>query len=147
MDLALADQTGEQEQRLLHGSIERHRVAENDFGLLEQTFGGQGLGPAHVGSGKGVPPILPGFPFEELLVELDRLLELAQAKRLRGPRGERVGRYDGLCLTRILFHHGLHSWPWLLAPVDDANRADSVYPQITDENHDCASAWRRRDHG
>src|SRR5208282_6431581 len=42
VDLALADQTGEQEQRLLHVAIERDRVAENDFGLLEQTFGGQG---------------------------------------------------------------------------------------------------------
>ncbi len=94
--------------------IERHRVAENDFGLLDQAFGGQRLGPAHVGGGKGVALTLPGLPPEELLIELDRLLELAEPKRLGGlrfERAERIGRYDGLCLTRI----SVSSWPALLA--------------------------------
>ena len=105
MDLALADEAGEQEQRLPDGAVERYRVAENDLGLLEQPLGEQRLGPAHIGSGEGVPPVRPGLLLEELLIEFDRLLESAEAKRLLGLGGERVGRCCGRKLARVLFGH------------------------------------------
>ena len=62
LDLTLADQAVEQEQRVPDGAVQRDRVAEHDLGLLEQPLGGERLGPAHIGRGEGVPPFRPAAP-------------------------------------------------------------------------------------
>jgi hypothetical protein len=62
VELALADEAGDQEQRLFDGAAQRRGVAENDLGLLEQPLGEQRLGSAEVSFGESVPPLWAGPP-------------------------------------------------------------------------------------
>src|SRR5208337_4865477 len=109
VELALADEAGDQEQRLLDGAVQRRRVAENDLALLEQPLGEQRFGPAEVSVGESVPPLRPGLLLEELLVELDGLLESAETQRLLGLRSGRAGHGCGGKLAQ-------RAWPALRLP-------------------------------
>src|SRR5208337_2926246 len=119
VELALADEAGDQEQRLLDDAAQRRRVAENDLGLLEQPLGEQHLGPAEVSVGESVPPLRPGLLLEELLVELDGLLESAETQRLLGLRSGRAGHGRGEKLARVRSGHAASFLPTSLAMSTD----------------------------
>ena len=143
VELALADEAGDQEQRLLDRAVQRRRVAENDLGLLEQPLGEQRLGPAEVSVGESVPPLRPGLLLEELLVELDGLLESAETQRLLGLRSGRAGHGREGKLARVRSGHAASFCPRLrrCRPID-ASRPPLI-PTRDRAQDPCASASPR----
>jgi hypothetical protein len=78
------------EQPLADRSVGRERVLENDRGLLEHALFGHDAGTAGIGVAKALCPFPPRVLPDQLLEDISRVLEAAQAQGLGAAFGQDV---------------------------------------------------------